>query len=296
MADVAILTEKRYLKATPNNWYVDNILKEDGLVLGELEKLNIRCARVAWDGNVNLASFKCALFRTTWNYFDEFNLFVRFLKKSKDVVELINPYEQILWNLNKKYLFDLSKSSINIPSTEIIKKGTTLTLEDICLTRGWEDIVIKPCVSAAAWQTYYIPKNKRFKFENVFSSLLQKHDMMIQVFQKNIKSFGEISLMMIGGVYTHAILKRAKKGDFRVQDDYGGSVSSYLASKKEIQFATRIIKSLKFKPVYARVDIILDNNKQLALSELELIEPEMWFRFYPDAAKKLAIKIKQKYF
>ena len=45
-----------------------------------------------------------------------------------------------------------------------------------------------------------------------------------------------------------------------------------------------------------RVDIILDNNNQLALSELELIEPEMWFRFNPDAAKKLAIKIKREYF
>ena len=83
MADIAILTEKRYLKAIPKNWYVNNILKEDGLVLSELEALNIRCTRVAWDANVNLADFKCALFRTTWNYFDEFNLFRHFLKKSK---------------------------------------------------------------------------------------------------------------------------------------------------------------------------------------------------------------------
>ena len=50
----------------------------------------------------------------------------------------------------------------------------------------------------------------------------------------------------------------------------------------------RVIMSCGFSPVHARVDIIWDNNGVLALSELELIEPEMWFRFYKPAANKLA--------
>jgi len=40
--------------------------------------------------------------------------------------------------------------------------------------------------------------------------------------------------------------------------------------------------------MYARVDIFSDNNDKITLSELELIEPELWFRHYPDAAKMLA--------
>ena len=45
--------------------------------------------------------------------------------------------------------------------------------------------------------------------------------MLIQPFQKNIISFGEISLMIIDGKYSHSVIKKAKTGDFRVRDDYG---------------------------------------------------------------------------
>ena len=34
-----------------------------------------------------------------------------------------------------------------------------------------------------------------------------------------------------------------------------------------------------------------DNNNQASLSELELIEPELWFRNYPKAANLLAEEI-----
>jgi len=131
-----------------------------------------------------------------------------------------------------------------------------------------------------------------FFSNSLFKNLVQNHDMLVQLFQKNILNFGEISLMMIDGKYSHAVLKKAKIGDFRVQDDFGGTVSQYQPSKKEIQFGENTINKLSFKPIYARVDIIIDNNNNLALSELELIEPEMWFRFFPSSAKKLALKIK----
>ena len=120
--------------------------------------------------------------------------------------------------------------------------------------------------------------------------------MIIQPFQHHIISRGELSIIMIGGKFSHAVIKRAKKGDFRVQDDFGGSVAIYNPTKKEIDFSKEIIKKLSFLPTYARVDIVLDNKGFLALSELELIEPESWFRLEKSAAQKLAKEIKKKYF
>lgn len=297
MVDIAILTEKRYLNPQPNNWYTENILEEEELIQNELKKLNIYSQRVAWDENVKLVGFQYALFRTTWNYFDELNSFLTFLKKSKSVVRFINPYDQIIWNLDKKYLIDLFNRGINIPRTQIIKKGSlTVSLAEFCNKNRWKDIVIKPCVSAAAWNTHYIAQNKRTEFEHTFNSLIKSRNMIVQEFQKNIKSFGEISMIMIGGLYTHAVVKHAKSGDFRVQDDFGGSVATHHATKQQIEFANSVLSALSFKPVYARVDMILDNNNSLALSELELIEPELWFRLHPMAAKKLAAEIKRRYF
>lgn len=48
--------------------------------------------------------------------------------------------------------------------------------------------------------------------------------MMLQEFQTNIVKNGEISMMVFDGNYIHTALKIAKLSDFRVQDDYGGSI------------------------------------------------------------------------
>ena len=111
---------------------------------------------------------------------------------------------------------------------------------------------------------------------------------MLQEFQENILTEGEISYMVFGGKFTHAIQKRAKDGDFRVQDDFGGSVQRYNPSAKEIDFCETAVAAILPQPIYARVDVIWDNNKELAVSELELIEPELWFRYQPDAADAMA--------
>ena len=96
---------------------------------------------------------------------------------------------------------------------------------------------------------------------------------------------------MIGGKYTHAVKKTAKKGDFRVQDDHGGTIEKYQPTKDEILFAENCLKASPFNPVYARVDLVYDNNNILSLSELELIEPELWFRNNPTSANLLGEEV-----
>ena len=98
--------------------------------------------------------------------------------------------------------------------------------------------------------------------------------------------------MLFGGQYTHSVIKKAKSGDFRVQDDFGGSVENYQPSIEIIDLAKESIKHLKPTPAYARVDIIWDNDSKIAVTELELIEPELWFRFNESAADILALEIK----
>ncbi len=117
---------------------------------------------------------------------------------------------------------------------------------------------------------------------------------MLQPFQHRIVTEGEISMMVFNGQFTHAILKQAKAGDFRVQDDFGGSVHDYIPTQKEIEFAEQAVQCCPELPLYARVDIFTDNEGNLAVSELELIEPELWFRNHPEAAHVLAKATKEK--
>ena len=291
--DVVLLTDSRYVNPSKIDPYIENVLKEDGLVIEGLEKLNLRTIKKDWnDTNFNWSSTKSAIFRSTWDYFDQFSNFRNWLDLVKDQCYLINPYQQINWNLDKHYLIDLQKLDLPIVESVFVSKKTNLNLETISKSKNWKDIVIKPTISGAARHTYLLKNEEIKNFQEKWLSLTSMEDFMVQEFQNNILSSGEIAVMLFGGKYSHSVLKKAKKGDFRVQDDFGGSVEKINPSLEIIQLAEKTIKSLKTIPIYARVDIIFDNNNRPVISELELIEPELWFRFKEDSAYKLAEIVK----
>ncbi|MFB0926003.1 MAG: hypothetical protein QMB65_12110, partial [Vicingaceae bacterium] len=99
---------------------------------------------------------------------------------------------------------------------------------------GWEHVILKPAVSGGARHTYKIKPRESNQHEVVFKELIAKEAMLIQPFINNIMEKGEVSFMVFGGKYSHAVLKKAKAGDFRVQDDHGGTIHPYKASFKEI--------------------------------------------------------------
>ena len=223
--DVVLLTDSRYVNPKKIDPYIQNVLKEDRLVMDGLEKLNLRTIKKDWnDTNFNWSSTKSAIFRSTWDYFDQFSNFRNWLELVKEQCYLINPYEQINWNLDKHYLLDLQKLDLPIVESVFVSKKTQLNLETISKSKNWKDIVIKPTISGAARHTYHLKNDEIKKFQDKWLSLTNNEDFMVQEFQKNILSTGEIAVMLFGGEYSHSVLKKAKKGDFRVQDDFGGSV------------------------------------------------------------------------
>lgn len=291
--DVVLLTDSRYVNPKKIDSYIQNVLKEDGLLMDGLEKLNLKTIKKDWnDHNFNWSSTKSAIFRSTWDYFDQFSNFRNWLDIVKDQCFLINPYKQINWNLDKHYLLDLQKKDLPIVESVFVSKKSQLDLETISKSKNWKNIVVKPTISGAARHTYHLKNNEIKKFQNKWLSLTNNEDFMVQEFQKNILSYGEIAVMLFGGKYSHSVLKKAKKGDFRVQDDFGGSVEIINPSLEIIDLAEKTVKSLKTMPLYARVDIILDNGNNPVISELELIEPELWFRFKEESAYKLAEIVK----
>ncbi len=289
MYDIVILTEDRYDNIEAGDSNETNILLEDSLLQESLEKLGLMVSRTSWSNpTFDWSTTKTVIFRTTWDYFDRFEEFSEWFEKTKDKTSFINPYETIKWNLDKHYLLDLKNAGINIPPTVFAEAGSKTSLTELFKKSGWEEAVLKPAVSGAGRHTYRLNKKNIEKHQEVFGELLRKESMMLQEFQHNIVDKGEIAFMIMGNKFTHAILKKSKTGDFRVQDDFGGSVDTYKANTEEIDFALRVVKDCGKETFYARVDVFYDNNNQLAIGELELIEPELWFRFKNSAADELA--------
>ena len=287
---IVILTEDRYENPKKKSCYINNILKEDGLLLSALVELGFKVNRVSWSSKTfDWEGVDCAIFRTTWDYFERLDEFLDWVNLYSKKIKFINNFNLIQWNLDKSYLRGFPKKDI-VPSL-FLKLGEKKTLKEIFKKTNWEEVVIKPSVSAAAWNTHRVSKKNLHQLELVFSKLKKKHKMIVQEFQESVLTVGEVSLIIFDGVFSHAVLKKAKKNDYRVQDDFGGTISVYNATLKEVSFAEKIVGLCPEVPLYARVDILYNTNKKPLLSELEIIEPELWFRLNPKSAKLLAKKI-----
>ena len=287
--DVVVLTDSRYVNPLETDAYISNVLREDELVINALEGKDLSVIKKDWnDPNFNWNNTRSVLFRSTWDYFDKFEQFKKWFDKTRNTCLMINSSETIEWNLDKHYLLDLQKHQISIPNSEFIKRGSSVDLSLLMQEKNWNEIVVKPTISGAAKNTYRLKKEDINQFDSTWKKLIYQEDFIVQEFQNNVIKKGEVAMMVIGGKYTHAVLKKAKEGDFRVQDDFGGSIAKYSPSEKMVKLAEKCTGILSAIPSYARVDIIWDNSGDLAVSELELIEPELWFRLNPDAAQKLA--------
>ncbi|MBX2945780.1 MAG: hypothetical protein KF725_08090 [Cyclobacteriaceae bacterium] len=289
MVDITLLTDARYVNPVNPDWYKQNILDDDKRVRDALEKRGLTVARTNWDNPAyDWSQTHFAVFRTTWDYFDRFQEFSTWLDRISKQTKLINPLPLVRWNIDKHYLHDLELHGIRIPPTVFIKPRTSKSLTEIVEQTGWTDCILKPAISGAARHTYRLNASTLTDHEMIFRKLITHESMLIQEFQKPVLEKGEVAYMLFGGKYSHAVLKKAKPGDFRVQDDFGGTVHEYIPTQKEIEFAERAVAYCNPAPAYARVDAIWDNHGQLCVSELELIEPELWFRKHPPAAEMFA--------
>lgn len=290
-ADVALLTDHRYLAevAAEGDWYLNNILSDDRLLADALSELGLSSERIDWSRpGVDWSKFRCAVFRTTWDYFDRYAEFSAWLNRISQQTRVLNDLSLIRWNIDKHYLNDLSARGVNVVSSHFFERGQVVDLKSIMLENGWHEGIIKPCVSGAARHTYRIDAATTDSINKQVNELLNAEGMILQPFQADVLLNGETSLMVFDGRFTHAVKKIPRMGDFRVQDDHGGTVSRHTATADEIAFAEQAIKACPLPPIYGRVDVVRDNQGQLAIMELELIEPELWLREYPPAATAFA--------
>ena len=124
-------------------------------------------------------------------------------------------------------------------------------------------------------------------------------DFILQPFMPRITSEGEVTLVLVEGEVTHGVRKLPKAGDFRVQDDFGGTVHPHDPTPEEVEVAMAAVAASGAKPgsetpLYARVDLVRDGNGLPRVMELELIEPELWIRMNPSVAHHLARGVRRR--
>ncbi len=293
-ADVALLTERRYAadSAAADDWYLGNILRDDDLLIGALARQGLSAVRVDWARNdVDWSAFRTAVFRTTWDYFDRFAEFMAWLERVEPLTRLCNSAALVRWNLDKHYLRDLAARGVPVVPSRFLERGQPASLADLLAETGWSEAVIKPCVSGAARHTYRVNRSTAAAVQRVIDPLLACESFLLQPFVADVVTTGEDTLVAIAGRVTHGLRKRAKPGDFRVQDDHGGTVHHLEPSVEQVEFAERALAACDEVPTYGRVDLVRLDDGSLAVMELELVEPELWLRLHPPSADAMAAAI-----
>jgi len=289
MIDITILTCTKYINPEKGIVYTDNILQERTLIKDALLAKGLTVQIKSWDDpDYDWSQTRAVVFRTIWDYFERYDEFMVWIAHIKNKTQLINSYELVQWNIDKHYLTDLEKKGIAIVPAAFVDAGDYQTIAAVCREKGWTDVVIKPAIGGGAFHTHKVLESKRSDFEGLFKDLVAERDMLIQPFIRSIATLGEASLMIFNGEYTHAILKKAKAGDYRVQDDWGGTVHEYEPSQVEIAFAKACFAACPTLPAYGRADILWDEDGKILLGELEIIEPELWIRNAPESANTFA--------
>jgi glutathione synthase/RimK-type ligase-like ATP-grasp enzyme len=152
------------------------------------------------------------------------------------------------------------------------------------------DVVVKPAVSGGAWHTVRGVVGAP-QFAQALAALPPELDFLVQDFVPQVADEGEWSLLFFDGRYSHAVLKRPARGDYRVQSQHGGSVEAVEPTTGMIESAERVLAAAANlghgDTAYARVDGVRVDGR-FRLMELEVIEPALFLADRPDAAERFA--------
>jgi glutathione synthase/RimK-type ligase-like ATP-grasp enzyme len=116
--------------------------------------------------------------------------------------------------------------------------------------------------------------------------------MLIQPFLRCVAGEGEYSIMLFDGRFSHSIVKRPKAEDYRVQPHLGGTELPCEPPASAIDLANAALAAAPAKATYARVDMVRGNDGELAIIELELIEPALWLQHAPDGGESFAAAVR----
>lgn len=244
-----------------------------------------------WADCGDLSSFDLVAPLLAWGYPRNYAHWLKLLDRLEtENIPVINPVSVLRWNGDKAYLAELAEAGIATVPTRMTQHLCSQDIAAACTAFSTDMLVVKPPISGGADGTYKLAE------QDIVPRNVSGKRMMIQPYLTSIADEGEFSLFYFGGQLSHAILKRPASGDFRVQDQFGGTETAIAAPKAAeslslaaLSAACRITGVTELR--YARVDMLRGTGGQFQLMELELIEPSLFLRFADDAGAAFAKKM-----
>ncbi len=245
-----------------------------------LRTLGIEIEAIDWAAKTNWSRFDAAIIGTTWDYWDHQATFLATLEAIEREIPLYNSAKLARWNSHKSYLRDLETRGAKLIPTVWLDNAGEDSSKAAFDQLGSDDLVFKRQVGAGAAGQHRLKRGQTIPD--------MPHPMMVQPFLPMIQTEGEYSFIFIDGELSHALIKRAARGDYRIQSAYGGVEEAVSPNAEELRAAKAVLNTLEETPLYARVDMLRGEDGGLLLMELELIEPYLYPLEGPELGPRLA--------
>jgi glutathione synthase/RimK-type ligase-like ATP-grasp enzyme len=275
MKTIAILVTHGYYPSRPDRTEPDYAQDQLTLMKAALAPYMVDVAPVFWqDDGQDWSRYDGVMPLLAWNYPQQVDVFLRRLDEIEAAgVLLLNAPEVVRANMDKGYLATLAAKGAPVPVTLNVEALSP----DIILSSfdrfNADEIIIKPRIGAGAW------RQARMKRGDIMPEpdALPPGPALIQPFLRSVTQEGELSLLYFGGVFSHALIKTPKSGDYRTQGQHGALEIGVAAPVDALEAAVQILAATGQAPfTYARVDLVRGPNGGWLLMELELIEPWLY--------------------
>lgn len=235
-----------------------------------------------WTDPGELAGFDRVLPLMVWGYHREHARWLAATRAWEAAgLPLANPPSVLRWNADKDYLARLGEAGAPVVPTVHAERIDAAVLDAARARFGTRRLVVKPAVSASAYRTLRLAPGD--PLDGAPEGVA-----MIQPYLPAVETEGELSLVWLGGRFSHAIRKVAAPGDFRVQPEWGGRIRAADPAPEDLAAAEAVLARVEEPLLYARIDLVRDGAGRPLLMEAELIEPDLYLGFDPEAPARFA--------
>ena len=202
---------------------------------------------------------------------------------------LANPESLVCWNLRKTYLRALEARGVAIVPTAWMEAGFAADDLPRCAEGlAAPELVVKPIVGANGEDAFRIDAVAPGAGLRVLEETFRGRGCMVQPFRARVLEEGEYSLFYFAGMFSHAILKTPRAGEFRSQEERGARITPVVPDALLAETGQRAVDALPERPLYARVDLVGNDANDFEVMELELIEPSLYLRTDAGAPARFA--------
>ena len=266
--------------------YLPHGSEDDQVLIDALQAAEATPVSVIWDQPTDWRMYDAVVMRSIWDYHLKYERFLHWLDElDASGVPVYNSTRVVRWNADKRYMLELEQRGVRITPSRLATAADGFALAQIAAETGWRHLVIKPTVASTGYETWMTDAPITADAETRFVEQRARMDVLVQEFAAGVHA-GELSLVFLQGSYSHAVLKRAAGSEFRVHAEHGGTVESVAPPAALIAWAESVVAAVAEPWLYARVDCVTDARGPM-LMELELLDPELFFKYQPAAAARM---------